>query len=273
LRNTILGIESTAHTFSVGIYDTQKKLIIANAKNMFQPEHGWGIDPNKAREHHNVVKDKILENALKEAGISMEDIDTIAYAAGPGLPPCLQVGHRFAVTLSEKYKIKLIPVNHCIAHIEVGKFLTGAKDPITLYVSGGNTQVLGYSDRYRCFGETLDKAVGSAIDTFIRKTDGRSPGGPIMEKLATGKYIELPYVVKGMDISVSGLLTAAIEKAKTHKLEDVCFIFQETIYAMLTEISERAMAHTGKRTAVNRWCGCFATIAGNVENYVQGKGS
>lgn len=244
-----LGIESTAHTFGVGVIDESGK-ILANKRDTFIPEKKWGINPSLAQKHHLEVKNRILEEALKESNLSLDQIDIVSYSKGPGLPPCLKVGMEFAKTL----KKPLIEVNHCVAHIEIAKLKTSAKDPIVIYVSGGNTQIIGYSaGKYRVFGETQDISIGNAIDTFIRATEGSYPGGPVIERLAkeSNKYIELPYVVKGMDLSFTGIVTSALEKIKKGaKLEDVCFSFQETCYAMLTEVTERALAHTGKTEVV-----------------------
>lgn len=159
------------------------------------------------------------------------------------------VGANFATLLSKKYKKPLIPVNHCIAHIEIGKLITGVKDPIVLYLSGGNTQVIAFTEgKYRIFGETQDIPVGNALDILAREIGLKSPGGPEIEQLAKdGKYIELPYVVKGMDLSFSGITTEAIKKFELGILkEDLCYSFQETCFSMLTEVTERAMAHTDK---------------------------
>jgi N6-L-threonylcarbamoyladenine synthase len=241
-----LGIEGTAHTLGVGIVKDEK--ILANSRDIYKPEKG-GIHPIEAKEHHERVKQEVLENALKEAGISLNNIDIIAYSAGPGLPPCLKVAMNFAKELAKKTKKPLIEVNHCIAHIEIGKLMTGTIDPITLYVSGGNTQVLGFAGSYRVFGETQDIAIGNAIDTFIREATGKHLGGKYFDELAkSGHYVELPYVVKGMDLSFSGILTSALQKFKKgEKIEDLCYSMQETTYAMLTEVTERALAHTGKK--------------------------
>lgn len=242
-----LGIEGTAHTFGIGIAKDEK--ILANERDMYRPPDGWGIHPDEAKKHHLQLKEEILEKALSKAKIGMNNVDIVSYSAGPGLPPCLRVTAEFAGELAKKYSKPLIPVNHCIAHIEIGKLFTRAKDPIMLYVSGGNTQVIAFSQgRYRIFGETQDMAIGNAIDVFIRSAGLSYPGGPVMEKLAKeGKYVELPYVVKGMDLSFSGILTSAKQKLKSHKLEDLCFSFQETCFAMLVEVTERAMAHADKR--------------------------
>jgi N6-L-threonylcarbamoyladenine synthase/protein kinase Bud32 len=139
-----------------------------------------------------------------------------------------------------------VGVNHCIAHIEIGRFATGSLDPIILYASGANTQVIGYlNGRYRIFGETLDIGIGNALDKFARSKDLPHPGGPIIEVQAKlGKYIDLPYTVKGMDLAFSGLVSSAKESKET--LPDVCYSLQETAFAMCVEVTERAMSLAGK---------------------------
>ena len=133
--------------------------------------------------------------------------------------------------------------------MEIGKLCTGVKDPVTLYVSGANTQVLAFAEgRYRCFGETMDVGIGNALDKFGREAGMEFPAGPKIEKLAEkGRYAELPYVVKGMDLSFSGIITESLARfRKGESLENLCFSLQETLFSMLTEVTERAMAHTGK---------------------------
>jgi len=163
----------------------------------------------------------------------------------------LRVGAVFARALSVRYKIPIIGVNHCIAHLEIGKMLTSAKDPVLLYTSGANTQIIAFEGgKYRIFGESIDMGVGNFIDAFARYIKLGFPGGPKVEELAKmGKdYIPLPYVVKGMDVSFGGILTNLKKKydSKKYTKEDLCFSMQETIFAMLLEVSERAMAHCEK---------------------------
>lgn len=244
----ILGIESTAHTFGVGIVKNGK--IIANAKKTYTTEKG-GIIPLEAAKHHQENKEEIYFEALSSAGIKEEDIDAIAFSQGPGLAPCLLQGMHFAKELSEKLKKPVVPVNHCIAHIEIGR-TTGAKDPVMLYASGANTQIIAYaSGKFRVFGETLDIGIGNFIDTFARYAGMGFPGGPKMEKLALeGKeLIKLPYKVKGMDIALSGILTNMKQKLESekYKLQDLAFSLQENVFPMLVETVERAIAHTGKK--------------------------
>jgi N6-L-threonylcarbamoyladenine synthase len=244
----IVGIESTAHTFGIGIVKDGK--ILANVKDTYTTESG-GIIPTNAAKHHAELSEKIYCEALNISKITEDKIDAIAFSQGPGLAPCLLEGIKFAKKLSRKLKKPIVPINHCIAHLEIGK-ITKAKDPVMLYVSGANTQIIAYSSgKYRIFGETLDLGVGNFIDTFAREIGIGFPGGPKIQELAKlGKnYIELPYVVKGMDISLSGILTNLKQKfnSKNYSKEDLCYSMQETVFAMLVETAERALAHTGKK--------------------------
>lgn len=244
-----LGIESTAHSWGIGIV-TDKGKILSNVVDMYRPPEGWGIEPLKASEHHKEVKEKVLEKALAEAGIELKDIDLIAYSQGAGLSPCLHVGLNFAKELASKTKKPLIGVCHQIAHIEIGKLCTGARDPVTTYTSGANTQIIAFlGGRYRCMGETMDVGLGNALDKLGRDLGIGFPAGPKVEQLAKkGKWIELPYTVKGMDLAFSGIVSEAARRVKNGETkEDVCFSFQESAFAMLAEVTERAMAHTGKK--------------------------
>jgi N6-L-threonylcarbamoyladenine synthase len=249
-----LGIESTAHTFGIGIATDaygKKHRILANVKDTYIPPLGWGIKPIEAAEHHRKVCNDVLQKALQEAKISLNDIDVFAFSQGPGLPPCLKVGLDFASKIARKKP--LIGVNHCIAHIEIGRMASKCRDPVTLYVSGANTQVISFvSGRYRVFGETQDIGIGNALDKFGREVGMGFPAGPGIEQEAKGgRYQELPYSVKGMDLSFSGLVTEAVRRVKAGSLlNDVCRSLQETAFAMLTEVTERAMAHTDKTEAL-----------------------
>ncbi len=246
----ILGIESTAHTFGVGIVDEEE--VLANQKDMFEPEEG-GIHPREAAEHHYQHALELLNNALQEAGLEYGDLDGIAFSQGPGIPPCLDVGAVAARSLSERYNIPLIGVNHCLAHISIGVRTTEVENPTTLYLSGGNSQILDFrKGRYRIIGETLDIALGNALDKFARKLGYPHPGGPEIEKLAeeTDEIIELSYPIKGMDFSFSGLTTEAERKIGDVSDEVLANSFQEHAYAATVEALERAMAQEGSKEAL-----------------------
>lgn len=248
----VLGIESTAHTFGCGIVDSEGR-ILANVNDTYIPAKG-GIHPRESAQHHSDVAPQVIKKALIEAGLDIKRIDAIAIALGPGLGPCLRVGATIARALAVAYEKPLVPVNHAVAHIEIAKLTTGFKDPLVTLVSGGNTIVAAYSDgRYRVFGETLDIALGNLLDTFAREAGLPHPGGPRIEELAKKgvRLLKLPYIVKGQDVSYSGLLTAALKLLKEgHKLEDLCYSLQEYAFTMLAEVVERALAYTEKKELV-----------------------
>ena len=234
----ILGIEGTAWNLSAALFDRD---LISMVSRPYNPVLG-GIHPREAAQHHaSVIKD-LISSVLEEP----EKITGIAFSQGPGLGPCLRTVATAARSLALALDVPLAGVNHCIAHVEIGCFGTGCHDPIVLYASGANTQVIGYlNGRYRIFGETLDIGIGDALDKFARSKNFPHPGGPIIETQAkNGHYIELPYTVKGMDLSFSGLVSAA--QASRESLSDVCFSLQETAFAMCVEVVERAMSLAGK---------------------------
>lgn len=240
-----LGIESTAHTVGVGIVD-EKCRVLANESSTISPEKG-GIHPREAANHHAEYVVPLLRAAAEKAGVDLHRLDAIAFSIGPGLGPCLRTGATAARALSLSIDRPIIGVNHCVAHLEIGRATTGCRAPVLLYVSGGNTQVIAFAEgRYRVFGETLDIGIGNFLDKFAREIGLGFPGGPLVENLAKkgDRLLQLPYSVKGMDVAFSGMLTAALELHTGRvSLPNLCYSIQETAFAMLTEVTERAMAH------------------------------
>ena len=243
-----IGLEGTAEKTGVGIVDSEGNILALQGRALL-PEKG-GIHPREAAEHHAENLVPLIKKSLAEANLNPEDLDLVAFARGPGLGPALRTVATAARSLALSLDVPVVGVNHCIGHIEIGRLTTGCQDPLTLYVSGGNTQVTAFdSGRYQIFGETLDIAIGNCLDQFARTVGLGHPGGPRVEELAlaSDNYLKLPYTVKGMDLSFSGLLTAAIRKYESGAtLEDVCFSLQETAFAMLVEVTERALAHSKK---------------------------
>ncbi|XP_069967765.1 probable tRNA N6-adenosine threonylcarbamoyltransferase [Bactrocera oleae] len=259
-----LGIEGSANKIGVGIIRDGE--VLANVRRTYVTPPGEGFLPKETAAHHKDVIHQLIKQALKESKLLPNDLDVICYTKGPGMAPPLLIGAIVARTLSLLWEKPLLGVNHCIGHIEMGRLITGALNPIVLYVSGGNTQVIAYSNkRYRIFGETIDIAVGNCLDRFariIKLSNDPSPGYNIEQLAKSGQnYIKLPYVVKGMDVSFSGILSHIEDLADPSKRrnkrkkgvitaeeseytkEDLCYSLQETIFAMLVEITERAMAH------------------------------
>ncbi|MGC9123154.1 MAG: bifunctional N(6)-L-threonylcarbamoyladenine synthase/serine/threonine protein kinase [Thermoplasmata archaeon] len=243
----VLGIEGTAHTLGIGILEDYK--IKANVIKMYRPEKG-GIQPRDAAIHHYENFIPALKEALKISNISIKDIDLVAFSKGPGLGPCLRTVATAARAISLKLNIPIIGVNHSIAHLEIGKFTTKAEDPVMTYLSGGNTQIISFSNgRYRVFGETLDIGIGNMLDKFAREAGIPFPGGPKIEILAKSgeKYLSLPYTVKGMDVAFSGILTASLSYLKRgERIEDISYSIQENVFSMMAEVTERALTHLKK---------------------------
>jgi len=254
----VLGIESTAHTFGVGIVSLHKPHILADVRRQYKPREG-GILPREVAEFFSKHAGEAVRAALEEAGLSMRDVDAVAVALGPGMGPALRVGATVARALSAFYGVPLYAVNHGVAHIEIARFLTGLRDPVALYVSGGTTTVASYKmGRYRVFGETLDIALGNFLDTFARELGIAPPyvvrGEHAVDRCARGgRFIpSLPYVVKGQDVSFSGLLTAALRLARSGRarVEDVCYTVREIAFSSVVEVTERGVAHLDKKQVV-----------------------
>jgi N6-L-threonylcarbamoyladenine synthase/N6-L-threonylcarbamoyladenine synthase/protein kinase Bud32 len=247
-----LGIEGTAHSIGIGIIKDHNGLcnVLCNDIKTYIPEHG-GIHPREAANHHAKYIADLIKESVKNSGLNFTDIDLVSFSQGPGLGPCLRTAATAARALSLSIDKPIIGVNHCVAHLEIGRgVFNNCKDPVLLYTSGANTQVIAFAEgKYRVFGETLDIGIGNCLDKFGRIVGLEFPSGPKIEDLAKKgrKYLDLPYTIKGMDIAFSGLLTASEGYYnKKYCLKDICFSMQETCFAALTEVTERAMAHTEK---------------------------
>ena len=261
----VLGIEGTAWAASAACYDDGDGTVFIES-NPYQPESG-GIHPREAAEHMGEalpsVIDEVLTHAAETAGSNAADTDTadsdaesanpydidcVAFSQGPGLGPCLRTVGTAARAAAQALDVPLVGVNHMVAHLEIGRQYAGFDAPVCLNASGANAHLLGYHNgRYRVLGETMDTGVGNALDKFTRHIGWEHPGGPKVEAAAKdGELIDLPYVVKGMDFSFSGIMSAAKDAAdEGEAIEDICFSLQEHIFAMLTEVAERALSLTG----------------------------
>ncbi|WP_222917141.1 bifunctional N(6)-L-threonylcarbamoyladenine synthase/serine/threonine protein kinase [Natrinema sp. SYSU A 869] len=267
----ILGIEGTAWAASAAVFDAEHDDVFIES-DAYQPESG-GIHPREAAEHMHDAVPRVVEQALEHAreiheGPATESpVDAIAFSRGPGLGPCLRIVGTAARALSQALDVPLVGVNHMVAHLEIGRHTSGFDSPVCLNASGANAHLLAYRNgRYRVLGETMDTGVGNAIDKFTRHVGWSHPGGPKVEAAAAdGEYVDLPYVVKGMDFSFSGIMSAAKqaydgvsannasggssdERSESDggvPVEDICYSLQENIFGMLTEVSERALSLTG----------------------------
>jgi N6-L-threonylcarbamoyladenine synthase len=249
MKGSVLGIESTAHTFSASVVSGEG-VILSNAKSVYKPPLGSGIHPFEASQSHLASAARVLTDALDSSGVSQNEISAVAYSMGPGLGPCLRVGAVAARTLALSLGVPLVPVNHAVGHIELGCLLTGARDPVVLLVSGGHTMIIAFSGgKWRILGESLDLTLGQLLDQFGRHHGLASPCGAAIEEAASKSvnYLALPYSVKGNDVSFSGLLTASKSLLDGgESFNDVSYSIQETAFAMVTEVTERGLAFTSK---------------------------
>lgn len=290
-QTIVVGIEGSANKVGVGVlsYDpkTNSYKTLSNPRKTYIPPLGQGFLPKETALHHQAHIAALVRTALHEAFPSDRKpiISGVAYTKGPGMGGPLQSCAVAARTLSLLWNCPLIAVNHCVAHIEMGRVATQSSNPIVLYVSGGNTQVISYSNqRYRIFGETIDIAIGNCLDRFARViglSNDPSPGYNIEleARKPNLKFLELPYVVKGMDVSFSGILTQVEQLAKsglkngTLSKADLCFSLQETLFAMLVEITERAMAHCGQtQVLIVGGVGCNKRLQQMMEDMVKDRG-
>jgi universal protein Kae1 len=272
----VLGIESTAHTASVGLVD-ERAQVLGMASDMYRPPAG-GIHPREAANHHVDRFPDLVRRALSDAHVRPSEVDAIAYSQGPGLGPCLRAGATVARVLSLAWDRPLVPVNHCVAHVEIARATSGLDDPLLLYASGGNTQVIAYGrGRYRVLGETLDIGIGNFLDKLWIELGGTFPGGPALEAEAKGgaELYPLPYSVHGMDVAFSGMLTATLALSqKGAARPDLAYSVEATAYAMLTEITERALAHRRKEAVVlGGGVACNERLRGMVRSMAEGRGA
>jgi glycoprotease/Kae1 family metallohydrolase len=246
-----IGFESTAHTIGVGIVEDGR--VLANAKRLYRPPKGEGIVPRIAADHHEQNVLPVLNEALAAAGISINEVDLYSFSRGPGIGQCLRVSCAAAKFLASKHSKPILGINHCHAHLEIARGLLGMKDPLYVYVSGANTQIItenkkGAKARFAVLGETLDTGLGNLFDVFAREANFAYPHGSEVARMAQhGAYFPLPYTVKGMNFAFTGLLSAAVREVGKRKTEDICHSLMETAFAELCEASERALCLTGKK--------------------------
>lgn len=262
-----LGLEGSANKLGVGVIRhalgplsrDNRADVLSNIRDTYVAPPGEGFLPRDTARHHRNWAVRIIKRALAAAGVCGADLDCVCFTQGPGMGAPLQSVVVAARTLAQLWNVPLVGVNHCVGHIEMGREITGAENPVVLYVSGGNTQVIAYlKQRYRIFGETLDIAIGNCLDRFARTLkipNDPAPGYNIEQMAKRGRHLVLlPYTVKGMDLLMSGILAYVDGVAKEKNLkdpdsgepitaEDLCFSLQETLFLMLVEITERAMAH------------------------------
>lgn len=249
----ILAIESSCDDTSIAILKGAREVLsnIISSQIDIHTLYG-GVVPEIASRQHIQNIDLVLDEALKVAGIELNDIDIICTTYGPGLVGSLLVGVSYAKALAYALNIPLIPVNHIAGHIAANYISHKELEPpfIALVVSGGHSHLLYVKDytEFEILGRTRDDAVGEAFDKVARVLGLGYPGGPKVEELA--KLGEPSYKLpvtkfENLDFSFSGIKTAVLNIANKEndklRTADMCNSFQTTITKELIENSIRAL--------------------------------
>lgn len=248
----IMGIESSCDETSISIVKNGREVLsnVINSQISTHEMYG-GVVPEIASRMHTEVINLIMKQALKEAGVDLDDIDGIAVTYGPGLVGALLVGVSYAKSLSFVTGKPLIAVNHINGHI-AANFIThkDLKPPfICLIISGGHTYLVNVKDYNDCeiLGKTRDDAIGEAFDKVARVVGLGYPGGPKIDKLAKEgtANIELPIThLEGFDFSFSGIKTAIINlnhKTPDINKADLCASFENAATQMLLNNVKKAV--------------------------------
>lgn len=255
----VLGIESSCDETSVAIVKNGREILsnVINSQIKIHENYG-GVVPEIASRCHTEVINQVTKQALKDANMSIEDIDVICTTYGPGLVGALLVGVSYAKGLSFATGKPLLGVNHIEGHI-AGNYIThkDLKPPfLCLMMSGGNTQIVHVKDytEFEVLGKTRDDAIGEAFDKVARVVGLGYPGGPKVDKLAKeGKeIIDLPVAhMDNMDFSFSGIKTAVINlnhKNPNINKADLCLSFEKAATDMLENNIKKAI----KETQINK---------------------
>ncbi len=216
----VLGIETSCDETGVAVYDSADGIVAEALYSQIEiHERFGGVVPELASRDHAARLAPMIGNVVAEAGITLRDLDAVAYTAGPGLIGALMVGGSLAASLGYALGIPVIPVHHMEAHLLAAMLEPGppAFPFLALLVSGGHTQLVAVSGLgdYELLGATLDDAAGEAFDKVARLLELPYPGGPALAKLAEsgdpGAYaLPRPLLNKGLELSFSGLKTAVL---------------------------------------------------------------
>jgi N6-L-threonylcarbamoyladenine synthase len=251
---TILGIESSCDDTAAAVFRDGRVLSNCVSSQAIHEQYG-GVVPEVASRAHQVHIVPVVDRALQQAGVSLEELQAIAFTRGPGLVGSLLVGVSFAKALALSLRLPLVEVNHMEAHV-LAHFAEAPHPPfpfLCLTVSGGHTQILLVEDylKMQVLGETLDDAAGEAFDKTGKLLGLGYPAGPQVDRLAReGKpRFEFPEPqIKGLDFSFSGLKTAVLYFLQKEMKEDPHFI-RDNLADICASIQHRIVQILVKRVA------------------------
>ena len=257
----VLGIETSCDETGIALYHTEKGLLAhaLHSQIKMHAEYGGVVPELASRDHIRRVL-PLTQSVLHEAGLTLRDIDAIAYTQGPGLAGALLVGTSVAESLAFTLNIPAIGVHHLEGHL-LAPLLEESPPPfpfVALLVSGGHTQLMRVSGigEYELLGDTLDDAAGEAFDKTAKLLGLPYPGGPAVSKLAeTGrpKSLKLPRPMLNsgdLNFSFSGLKTAVLTAANNSAQDDaskadIAHAFQEAVVEVLTAKCINALGQCG----------------------------
>ena len=255
-----MGIESSCDETSVAIVKNGREILsnIIDTQIPIHEKYG-GVVPEIASRNHIEAISRVTKKALKEANVTLEQIDAITPTYGPGLVGALLVGLSYAKALSFAIEKPLVGVNHIQGHIAANYITYKELEPpfICVMMSGGNTQIVHVKDynEFKVLGKTRDDAIGEAFDKVARVVGLGYPGGPKVDKLAREGQanIELPkthFDEDTLDFSFSGIKTAVINlhhKNPDINKADLCASFQKNVTETLMENVKKAIKKTGMK--------------------------
>ena len=287
-RTIILGIESSCDDTSAAVLADRCLLSNVMASQKVHEQYG-GVVPELASRAHQQNIVPVVDQALKQAGVTMEDVDAIAFTRGPGLLGSLLVGVSFAKGLALAAGKPLIEVNHLQGHI-LSHFVIEEGKPhrepaftfLALLVSGGHTQIVKVNDYldFEVLGRTIDDAVGEAFDKCAKLLDLGYPGGPVIDRLAKegdpARFRFAKPVVPGLDYSFSGIKTSLLyflrdEVAKdpdfiANNKADLCASFQKDLIDILMKKLLLAVKQTSiKQVVIGGGVSANSGLRGRIE--------
>ncbi|MGV8924225.1 MAG: tRNA (adenosine(37)-N6)-threonylcarbamoyltransferase complex transferase subunit TsaD [Ewingella sp.] len=285
----VLGIETSCDETGIAIYDSEVGLLANQLYSQVKLHADYGgVVPELASRDHVRKTIPLIQAALKEAGLTAQDIDGVAYTAGPGLVGALLVGATIGRSLAFAWSVPAVPVHHMEGHLLAPMLEDNPPDfPfVALLVSGGHTQLISVTGigKYELLGESVDDAAGEAFDKTAKLLGLDYPGGPMLSKMAqqgTAGRFTFPRPMTdrpGLDFSFSGLKTFAANTVRANDGDpqthaDIARAFEDAVVDTLAIKCKRALDHTGfKRLVMAGGVSANRTLRAKLAEMMQKRG-
>jgi len=285
----VLGIETSCDETGIAVYDSEAGLLANQLYSQVKLHADYGgVVPELASRDHVRKTIPLIQAALKEAGLTAQDIDGVAYTAGPGLVGALLVGATIGRSLAFAWGVPAVPVHHMEGHLLAPMLEDNPPDfPfVALLVSGGHTQLISVTGigQYELLGESVDDAAGEAFDKTAKLLGLDYPGGPMLSKMAqqgTAGRFTFPRPMTdrpGLDFSFSGLKTFAANTVRANNSDpqthaDIARAFEDAVVDTLAIKCKRALDHTGfKRLVMAGGVSANRTLRAKLAEMMQKRG-